>query len=78
MLNACVAPSFVSEACDPSSETQLHPVTSPLDFGAEYGTAILPRFIQDAAEEATLYWLMSTWHPYRVVLMKTRLSKSPE
>jgi hypothetical protein len=78
MLTDRVGESFVSESCDLESETQENPTTSPLDFASEYGTSIVPRFIQDGAEEATFYWLMSTWHPYRVVLMKTRIAKQAD
>lgn len=78
MLRDRVGPEFLEDGCDPNSETQINWTTHPIDFGSEYGTSIVPRFSQDAADEATLYWLMSTWHPYRVVLMTTKLRKTPE
>ena len=48
------------------------------DFGVEYGVNILATFTKPglAINTATIYWNMSTWNPYRVVLMKTHLDGS--
>lgn len=78
MLRERIGSDFIEQGCDLQSETQVNWSTHPLDFGVEYGTAIVPRFTEDHVDEATLYWLMSTWHPYRVVVMKTRLKKAPD
>jgi hypothetical protein len=78
MLGKRIGDDFLEQGCDLESKTQVDWSTHPLDFGVEYGTAIVPRFTEDHADEATLYWLMSTWHPYRVVVMKTRLTKTPD
>lgn len=55
------------------------PAPSPnpnLDFGVEYGVNILSTFTKPGPEpnSATIYWNISTWNPYRVVLMKTTLT----
>lgn len=49
--------------------------TNP-DFGVEYGVNILSTFTKLGPEpnSATIYWNISTWNPYRVVLMKTTLT----
>lgn len=78
MLRDRIGADFLDQGCDPESETQTHWTTHPVDFGAEYGTSIVPRFTRDGASDATLYWLMSTWHPYRAVLMKTELKRTPD
>jgi hypothetical protein len=57
------------------------PATTPTphdDFGVEYGVNILDTFTKPGLpiNTATIYWNMSTWNPYRVVLMKTRLNSS--
>ena len=46
-----------------------------LDIGVEYGVNILATFSKPGPRlgEATIYWNLSTWNPYRVVLMKTHL-----
>ena len=46
------------------------------DFGVEYGVNILSRFTAPGpvANSATIYWNLSTWNPYRVVLMKTTIT----
>lgn len=59
-LNMCLAPS-------PNPN---------LDFGVEYGVNILSTFTKPGPEanSATIYWNISTWNPYLVVLMKTTLT----
>lgn len=46
------------------------------DFGVEYGVNILSFFTKPGPEpnSATIYWNISTWNPYRVVLMRTTLT----
>ncbi|MEM7427896.1 MAG: DUF4185 domain-containing protein [Pseudomonadota bacterium] len=46
------------------------------DLGVEYGVNILDHFTRPGKNigEATIYWNLSTWNPYRVVLMKTHLN----
>ncbi|MDC0719199.1 DUF4185 domain-containing protein [Nannocystis bainbridge] len=48
------------------------------DLGVEYGINILDTFTASgmAIDTATIYWNLSTWNPYRVVLMKTDLDDS--
>jgi hypothetical protein len=66
---------FDPTACDAAAPVQLT-ASSPEDFGVEYGTAIVPRYTMDGAQQASFHWLMSTWNPYRVVLMKTTIAKA--
>lgn len=49
-----------------------------VDQGVEYGVNILDTFTTSglAIDTATIYWNLSTWNPYRVVLMKTDLDAS--
>ena len=48
------------------------------DFGVEYGVNILDTFTKPGLQinSAVIYWNLSTWNPYRVVLMKTTLDAS--
>ena len=48
------------------------------DFGVEYGVNILDNFTKPGLQinSAVIYWNMSTWNPYRVVLMKTKVDAS--
>lgn len=41
--------------------------------GGEYAPSIIPRFGSGDSTQTTLYFLMSTWNPYNVVLMKSVL-----
>ena len=52
----------------------------PNDSGAEYGAGMISQFTRPilagdggAGGGAFIYWVMSTWNPYGVVLMKTTL-----
>ncbi|MGI9513722.1 MAG: hypothetical protein ACR2OL_12540 [Anderseniella sp.] len=49
-----------------------------MDFGVEYGVNIVAEFSKPGLRinTATIYWNLSTWNPYRVVWMKTRLDSS--
>jgi hypothetical protein len=57
------------------------PAMTPIpneDFGVEYGVNIIDTFTRPGlpVKTAFIYWNMSTWNPYRVVLMRTRLDAS--
>lgn len=54
----------VDEVQDPGREN---------DFGGEYGPYMIPKFFKGDKKEATIYFLMSTWNPYNVVLMRAKL-----
>jgi hypothetical protein len=60
--------SFANQHCDtlsdPGRENQA---------GGEYAPALINRFTTGDATQTTLYFLMSTWNPYEVVLMKATL-----
>ncbi|MBX3111463.1 MAG: DUF4185 domain-containing protein [Fimbriimonadaceae bacterium] len=45
------------------------------DYGGEYGPYMIPKFFKGTQKNATVYFLMSTWNPYNVVLMRARLSR---
>jgi hypothetical protein len=42
--------------------------------GVLYGANIIDPWTTERANEVDLYWYMSTWNPYQVLLMKTTLS----
>jgi hypothetical protein len=42
-----------------------------LGMGAEYGAALVPGYNQTDAGRFTLRWLLSTWNPYRVLVLET-------
>jgi len=44
------------------------------DFGGEYGPYMIPRFFKKTPEGVRIYFVMSTWNPYAVVLMRADLS----
>jgi hypothetical protein len=46
------------------------------DWGGEYGPYLIPRFSGLADDTWTLHYTMSTWNPYQVVLMRTRLGRA--
>lgn len=42
-------------------------------WGGEYAPYLIPRFTTGDDSGTTIYYLMSTWNPYQVVLMRSRL-----
>jgi len=47
------------------------------DVGSPYGPYVIERFSRRVGDELQLYFVMSTWNPYTVVLMTTRLAMTP-
>ena len=43
------------------------------EWGGEYGPYIAARFTSGAAGRCRIYYTMSTWNPYQVVLMRSDL-----
>ena len=58
------------EVLDLGCETNVT-VEGRIDQGSPYGPYIIERYTTGDRDEATLYFTMSTWHPYNVNLMKT-------
>ncbi len=46
------------------------------EYGGEYGPYLIPRFFQPGNGSLTIYFTMSTWNPYTVVLMKAELVRA--
>lgn len=42
-------------------------------WGGEYGPYLIERFTRVANDRMTIYYVMSTWNPYTVVLMRSQL-----
>ena len=61
--------------CDPERNDALD--FGHHDHGAEYGPARLMPLAMPFADGASIYWLMSTWNPYRIVIMRSDLSPTP-
>jgi len=45
------------------------------EYGGEYGPYMIPKFFKETPGGARIYFLMSTWNPYAVVLMRADLRK---
>ena len=47
-------------------------------WGGEYAPFLLPsRYVKSDGKRVTLYFFMSTWNPYQVVLMRTQVTPKP-
>jgi hypothetical protein len=56
-----------------------NPPPTKRGWAGEYAPIILPsRYARVAGDETTLYFLMSTWNPYQVVLMKTQIKPAAD
>lgn len=47
------------------------------EFGGEYAPYMIPRFFRKTEEGARIYFVMSTWNPYAVMLMRADLRRKP-
>lgn len=47
------------------------------EWGGEYGPYLIPRFTRGTADRCELYYTMSTWNPYQVVLMRSTVGNLP-
>jgi hypothetical protein len=43
------------------------------EYGGEYAPYMIPRFFRKTKEGVAIYFLMSTWNPYNVVLMRAEI-----
>lgn len=46
------------------------------EYGGEYGPYLISRFFQPGNGNLTIYFTMSTWNPYTIILMKTDLVRA--
>ena len=58
---------------DSRTSDSLHDPGREQEFGGEYGPYILARYTRGTTESCTIYFTMSTWNPYQVVIMKSDL-----
>jgi hypothetical protein len=58
--------------CSPHSDIFVHQAG---EYGFFYSANIIEEWIRPTEEGADLLWNASTWDPYRVVLMRTRIRK---
>jgi hypothetical protein len=71
------ASGFQCPVADVARNTSLNRQTGS-GMGGEYGAAIVPGYASTAnsGRSMVLRWLLSTWNPYRVILLATELSTS--
>lgn len=60
--------SWASRRCD-----SVHDPGRENEWGGEYGPYLIARYTKGDEMRTTIYYVMSTWNPYNVVLMKSML-----
>lgn len=70
-------PDCEGEACVPGSPSSLYPPEYE-QYGWLYGPNIVECWTTPRDGGADIYWNVSTWNPYQVVLMKTRFRPQSE
>lgn len=60
----------ISSKFDGKSDT-LHDPKRETDWGGEYGPYLISRFTTGTEKRCSLYYAMSTWNPYQVVIMRS-------
>jgi hypothetical protein len=78
-----MSPDPVKHPC-PASLQNYFPGQNPPPGGFFYAPFVMERFTQDltpagaeGTRQATIYWLVSTWNPYQVVVMQSTLQIAP-
>ena len=66
-------PMCTSTGCAPREPTQ-----DPNDYGFLYAANVIDVWTEARPHGATLYWNVSTWHPYQVVLMRSEIAMEQE
>lgn len=64
-------PDCVDEGCAAHTQT---PFYNEREYGFLYGTNIIEQWTRPDDSGVDLYWNASTWDPYRVVLLRTRIT----
>jgi hypothetical protein len=65
-------------APNPADEGVRDPDITKRAWGGEYAPFLLPpRYFKIEGDTMTFYFVMSTWNPYQVVLMKTQMQPAP-
>lgn len=64
-------PTCTSSGCAPHSDT---PFYSSDEYGFFYSANIIEAWIKPAGSGVNIIWNASTWDPYRVVLLRTRIN----
>ena len=64
-------PDCVQESCAGSTDWA---DVNPREYGILYGVNIIEQWTRPAGSGADLIWNLSTWDPYRVVLLRTRIN----
>lgn len=63
-------PACTKDGCAPHTET---PFYNKNEYGFFYSANIIEQWIKPVGESVDVIWNVSTWDPYRVVLLKTRI-----
>jgi hypothetical protein len=56
--------------------TRQNPANCALPWGGEYDSFLIPSYTRVSGNETRLYFVMSTWNPYQVVLMRTSVFRT--
>lgn len=65
-------PDCVQEGCADSTDWE---GVDPREYGFLYGVNIIEQWTRSAGDGVDLIWNVSTWDPYRVVLVRTRVNR---
>ncbi len=64
-------PACTKAGCAPHTDTEIYPRDK--EYGFFYAPNIIEQWIKPVDKGVDLYWIVSTWDPYRVILLRTRL-----
>jgi len=64
---------FMHASHVPRRLDNFHDPDQPEKWGAEYGPYLIPRFTRGDEDRCSVFFTMSTWNPYQVVIMRADL-----
>jgi hypothetical protein len=68
---------FHPACADPACVTQTKSrEVAPGDYGFLYGANIIEQWTRPAGDGVEILWNASTWNPYRVILLRTRINRN--
>lgn len=68
---------FMHANWDVARRDNFHDPGRERDWGGEYGPYLIPRFANGDQSRCEIFYTMSTWNPYQVVLMRSTVGTSP-
>jgi hypothetical protein len=65
-------PECTGNGCAPHTDTGIY--SAEKEYGFFYGPNIIESWVKPTGDGVDVIWNVSTWDPYRVILLRTRIN----